>query len=281
MPRQSTQQIFIVVRHFLCEYSTWQPKPHREPAALRRQLGFQTQRATDRVAFARFALMSNTEWATDRPGLATGELKPRQAASPSTLPERPRHRPHQTARLTFNRLARRIPSRFQLRRNRLSPAEIDLVRRLPGECRMRNRRVVLRDIERNVTANCRGRLEPVQVVLELAPPALDHRVRESHVHESADTAEQSVTHERIHLAVEILYAAVGHHRRAVLPADGVANRFVQDRDRVGNLETFGYTPSQDPTAEVVDDSVEPDFRPINQAHGLTITTLLPASTLKP
>ncbi|HME72209.1 MAG TPA: hypothetical protein VKM54_20425 [Myxococcota bacterium] len=146
---------------------------------------------------------------------------------------------------------------------------------------MRNRRVVLRDIERNVTANCRGRLEPVQVVLELAPPALDHRVRESHVHESADTAEQSVTHERIHLAVEILYAAVGHHRRAVLPADGVANRFVQDRDRVGNLETFGYTPSQDPTAEVVDDSVEPDFRPINQAHGLTITTLLPASTLKP
>ena len=44
--------------------------------------------------------------ATDRRDLATGELKPRQAATPATLPESPRQRPHPTARWTFNRLAR-------------------------------------------------------------------------------------------------------------------------------------------------------------------------------
>ena len=37
-------QNFIVIEHFLYEYSTRQPTPHREPAALGCWLGFQTQR---------------------------------------------------------------------------------------------------------------------------------------------------------------------------------------------------------------------------------------------
>ena len=74
-PWCASQQIFIVVGHFLYEYSTRQQKPHREAVALRWWLGFQMHRATDSVQFARFALMSTTEQATDHPSLRSANSR--------------------------------------------------------------------------------------------------------------------------------------------------------------------------------------------------------------
>ena len=164
---------------------------------------------------------------------------------------------------------RRLLARLQLRRTPLSSPEIDLVRRLPGECGMRNRRVVLGNVELDVPANRCGRLESMQeqpLVLQLAPPALNHRVREPYVHERANTAQKSVPDKRVNLAVEVLHATVGHYRRPIIAAHRVAHCFLQNGDGVGDLETLGNAPSENPTTEVVDDRVEPDLSSIDQTN---------------
>lgn len=60
--------------------------------------------------------------------------------------------------------------------------------------------------------------------------------------------------------------AVGHHRRAFISGHCVVDSFFQNRYVIDDLEPLDDGPSENPMAEVVDDTTEPGLSPIDQAH---------------
>lgn len=107
------------------------------------------------------------------------------------------------------RLAGDAAGEGQMLRDGDTCSEVHLVRSLALKSRVRNHGVVLLDVESDETFDGGERVEVVEeepVVLEGAPPSLDHRIPEGDFHLSEDAAEMPEAEEFIDVAVDVLDA---------------------------------------------------------------------------
>jgi len=136
---------------------------------------------------------------------------------------------------------------------------------------VRDPRVVLGDVELDELPHARDRVERVQeepVVLEAAPPRLDHRVREVDLGHGEHSLEEPGLDQLVDGAVPVLDAGIRDECRGRSESDESAARFDEDGDRVADVEVVCEPPGEDSSREVVDHGVEVRARPVEETdHG--------------
>jgi hypothetical protein len=123
---------------------------------------------------------------------------------------------------------------------------------------------VLLDVERDQFPDGRDivqRIEVQPLMLEHAPPGLDHRIRELDLRLGKDAFQEARLHKLVHGRVEILDAAIhqrrGHGRRCHAPR-------CLDQDLRGDprVETLSRAPGENSPRKVIDDGMQVTRLPI-------------------
>lgn len=138
-------------------------------------------------------------------------------------------------------------------------AEVDLVGRLAAEGRVRHDGVVLVDVEGDEIANSGEAIKLVQVepvVLQGAPPGLDHGVGGVDIELGEDAAQGVSAEQGIDLVVHVLDAGVSDDCSGRSLGRQVLGGLGEDRAGGAGLESRGDVPGEDSAADVVDDRVD-------------------------
>ena len=138
-------------------------------------------------------------------------------------------------------------------------SDVHFVRSLAVKGRVGNHSVMLLDVESDETFDGGEGVEVVEeqpVVLEGAPPSLNHRIGEGDFHLSEDAAEMSEAQEFIDVAVDILDSGIGNDGCGISTEVDSGPGSGENRTGRLGLEPGSELPREDAAGEVVDHGVQ-------------------------